>query len=149
MFFATCIYAQSAEVITSILDSNEVTYGQVSYLSAVRRGLVSEKSSFEDALEVLANKGEVSADVKSDDLITMQDLAYIYTKIWPDISGSFMYMLTKGAPRYAFKLLKDDGIFSENTDPFGTVSGFDALNILSSCMIEYGASDECMTMEID
>ena len=149
LFLSACIYAQSAEVITSILETEQTTYAQASYLSAVRRGLVNELATPEEAFVVLAAAGEISENITGKDVINLKGLASIYTKIWPSISGGLMYKITRGAPRYAYKLLKDDGIIDENADPSDLVTGFEALNILSYCMMEYGLDDECMTMEID
>ena len=149
LFIATCVYAQSAEVITSILESEEVTYGQICYLSAVRQGLVAEDSSYDDAFGTLVQRGDVSADVSCSDVINLQNLSRIYTKIWDACDGGLMYRITKGSARYSFKLLKADGILTDKADPMDKVSGFEALNILSSCMMEYGSDEECMDMDIE
>lgn len=144
----TFAFAQSADVVTDILGAEEATYGQVCYLSAIHQGLISEDASYEEAVEALLNRGQIPEDVGAYDSVYMANLAFIYVQIWPDVKGGLFFRLTKGSPRYAFKKLKSDGIITENTDPNSIVSGPQALNILTACMMEYG-TDESMEMEIE
>ena len=149
MFIFSGVFAQSADVITSILNTKVVTYGQVCYLSAVRQQIIEESDSYEAAMHALVEQGVVSEKVKSSDAISLQEVSHIFTKIWPDFKGGLMYRITGGAARYSYKSLKDVGILTTRDDPLSTVSGFDLLNILSSCMMEFGSEEECMTMDID
>lgn len=148
LFIGGFAFAQSADVVTEILSTDEVTYGQVCYLSAVHQGLIDDSADFSEAVSVLYSKGQIPEDVGEYDSVYMANLAYIYAQIWPNIKGGLMFRLTKGSPRYAFKQLKSDGIFSDKADPGAYVSGAEALNILTACMMEYG-SDECMEMEVE
>ncbi len=147
LFIGSLAFAQSADVVTEILDAEEATYGQVCYLSAIHQGLISDDASYEDAVNVLLEKGQIPEDVGSYDSVYMANLAFIYAQIWPGIKGGLMYRITKGSPRYAFKKFKTDGVISDKADPNDLVSGREALNILTACMMAYG-SDECMDMEI-
>lgn len=149
MILAGCLYAQSADVITEILNTDEVTFGQICYLSATRQGLISDTDSYEKAVSVLKEKGDISENIDATEVVTLKDLANVYTKIWDDLSGGLMYKITKGSPRYSFKQLKSDGVLTEKSDPSSKVNGFEALNILSYCMTEYGSDEECMNMEIE
>ena len=54
---AASIYAQSADVITDILDTKEVTFGQICYLTAVQLDYTDENSSYENAVIVMQNAG--------------------------------------------------------------------------------------------
>ena len=148
LIIGTCVFAQSADVVTDILDTDEVTYGQVCYLSAIHQGLIDETDSYETAIDVLLSNGQIPEYVDSDAAIVMQNLAFIYAQIWPDMKGGLMFKLTKGAPRYAFKQFKADGVISDDADPNAILSGPDALNILTACMLQYG-TDECMDMDIE
>ena len=148
LFAGTFVFAQSANVITDILESDEATYGQVCYLSAIHQGLISEDATYEDAVEVLYDRGQIPESVGAYDTVYLANLAFIYVQIWPSIKGGLMFTLTKGSPRYAFKKLKSDGVIPDNSDPNSVVSGHQALNILTTCMMEYG-SDESMGMEIE
>ena len=148
LFVGALAFSQSADVVTDILKSDEATYGQVCYLSAIHQGIISEDASYEDAVNALLNRGQIPENVGAYDSVFMANLAFIYVQIWPNIKGGLMFSLTNGSPRYAFKKLKSDGVIPENTDPKAVVSGTDALNILTACMMEYGA-DECMDMDIE
>ena len=148
LFAGTFVFAQSANVITDILESDEATYGQVCYLSAIHQGLISEDATYEEAVEVLFARGQIPESVGAYDTVYLANLAFIYVQIWPNIKGGLMFSLTNGSPRYAFKKLKSDGVISETTDPNEIVSGAQALNILTACMMEYGA-EECMDMDIE
>ena len=149
VFISSCIYAQSADVITKILKSEKVSYGEVCYLSAVRQNLISEDATYAEAVDVLYEKGQTPVHLDVNEPAYLINLSYIYSKIWPDMSGSLMYKLTKGSPRYTFKLLKADGVLGDKADPNDTVSGFEALSILTTCMITYGSDEECMSMDIE
>lgn len=148
LFAGTFVFAQSANVITDILESDEATYGQVCYLSAIHQGLIAEDATYEEAVEVLFARGQIPESVGAYDTVYLANLAFIYVQIWPSTKGGLMFTLTKGSPRYAFKKLKSDGVIPDNSDPNSVVSGRQALNILTTCMMEYG-SDESMNMDIE
>ena len=148
VFIGSIAFAQSAEVVTDILEAEEVTYGQICYLSAIHQGLISEEADYDEAVEVLYNLGQIPEDVGSYDSVVMANLAFIYAQIWPKMKGGLMFRLTNGSPRYAFKQFKTDGVISEDAQPDSIVSGVEALNILTSCMMEYG-TDECMEMDVE
>lgn len=149
IFIAGAVYAQSADVITSMLETEEVNYGQLCYLSAVHQNLIEDNASFEDAVKVLYEKGQLPSEVNPYDTVYMVNLSYIYMQMWPEAKGGLMYRLTKGSPRYAFKQLRADGCLPLRADPKAVVSGVTALDILSACMVAYGGSAECMDLEIE
>lgn len=136
-------YAQSADVITDILQSNFASIGQVCYLSAVQQELISEESSYEDAVKVLYDAGQIN---KIEDIdyagrfVTYKDVSYIFSKIW-DVKGGLMFRLFADSPRYAFKQFQKDGIFASSADPSAAVSGNDVLTILTKCISQYGDFD--------
>lgn len=148
LLISACVYAQSADVVTEILESNEISYGQAAYLSACHQNIISDDAGYEEALQILISVGQVSSKVSPEDAIRGDELAEIYLQMWPEIKAGFMYRLTKGAPRYAFKKLKSDGIVDEKADPSKTLSGIQALNILTACMLEYGSEEESMSMDL-
>ena len=149
LFIGGFAFAQSADVVTDILNTDEVTYGQVCYLSAIHQGFISEDASYEDAVSVLYEKGQIKEDVGAYDSVVMANLAFIFAQIWPSSRGGLLYRLTNGSPRYAFKQFKNDGIISDDVDPNSYVTGNEALAILTTCMVEYGSADECMQMDVE
>ena len=50
LFLCLSVYAQSADVITDILESEEITFGQVCYLTAVQMNIIEDSTSYEDAV---------------------------------------------------------------------------------------------------
>lgn len=137
LFLLGAAYSQSADVVTEMLNSPEVTYGQVCYLSAVHQGLVSENATYDESIKVLYEKGQIPQDVDKTSPVVMANLSFIYAQMW-NVQGGLMYRLTKGSPRYAFKQLKADGVISSSADPSTVASGADALSIYTSCAMLYG-----------
>lgn len=137
LFLASGAYAQSAEVITNILESENVTFGQVCYLSAVHQELVSDNASYSDAIEALYKKGQIPTVGYESSVVPMVNLTFLYSQMW-DIKGGIFYRIFHGAPRYAFKQMKADGVLPANADPGIIVSGREALNIYTACQLKYG-----------
>ena len=138
IFFS--VNAQSADVITEILESEEATFGQICYLSAVQMGLVEEDASYDEAIQVLYDNKYIPEIADADSVIPAVNLAFIYSQLWP-IKGGLMFRLTKRSPRYAFKQLQYDGIIDSETDPSAHVTGAKALSLYTSCNKKYGQFD--------
>ena len=139
-FCAITASAQSADVITEILETEEVTFGQISYIVAVQMDLVGEKDSLEIAIEKLYEKGIIPAQEDPDAAIPAVDVAFIYSKLWK-IKGGLMYRITKGSPRYAFKQFKSDGVINQDLDPGASLSGAEALSMYTACVNTYSDFD--------
>jgi len=137
LFSALTVYAQSAEVVTDILDSEKVTIGQVCYLSAVSQGLADENASFEDAVLALAGQGQLSEIADASKPATAAQVSAVYAKMF-GIKGGLFYMITGGSPRYAFKHFKSQGLIPQNTDPSKILSGRDALSLFTKINMRYG-----------
>lgn len=137
ILFSSFLYAQSADVITEILNTDQVTFGQVCYLSAVQQGFIEDDASYSDAINALYEKKQIPMVQYEDTIVPLVNLSFIYTQMW-NVKGGLMYRIFHGAPRYAFKQLKADGILSVNANPNSLISGKDALNIYTECSIKYG-----------
>ena len=141
-------FTQSADVITDLLESDKVSFGQVSYLAAVQMNLLDENESYENAVKALVDN-DIIPDLEADTPIPLVDIAYIYSKLW-DVKGGLMYRLTKGSPRYAFRQFQSDGIISSDADPAWLVSGAKALSIFTSCVNKYSGFDmRSVSMEVE
>lgn len=140
LFIFGAAYSQSADVITEMIQTPEVTYGQVCYLSAVHQGLVSDSASFDEAIKALYDAGQIPQEADKSTTVVMTNLAFIYAQMW-NVQGGLFYRLTKGSPRYSFKQLKADGVISDTTDPKTVVSGAEALNIYTACSSLYGGEE--------
>ncbi len=134
------VYAQSADVITEMLESEEATFGQVSYIAAVQKNLVGEDASYEAAVQALYDNGLIPNYEDPSAAIPLVDIAYIYSRLW-EIKGGLMYRLTDGSPRYAFKQFQADGVLGKNQDPSDTVTGAKALSIYTACVKKYSEFD--------
>ena len=142
-------FTQSADVITELLESDKVSFGQVSYLAAVQMNLLDENDSYENAVKVLVDNDIIPDGEEADTPIPLVDIAYIYSKLW-DVKGGLMYRLTKGSPRYAFRQFQSDGIISSDADPAWLVSGAKALSIFTSCVNKYSGFDmRSVSMEVE
>ncbi len=128
--------AQSAEVVTSILNSEKVTFGQVCYLVAVHEGFIKESASYAEAISALDSKHMIPYAVYEETYVPLANLSYLYAQIF-DVKGGLMFKLFRGAPRYAYKQLKYDGVLPANSFPNKIVSGQEALDIYTACMMEY------------
>lgn len=142
-------FTQSADVITDLLESDKVSFGQVSYLAAVQMNLLDENDSYENAVKALVDNDIIPDGEEADMPIPLVDIAYIYSKLW-DVKGGLMYRLTKGSPRYAFRQFQSDGIISSDADPAWLVSGAKALSIFTSCVNKYSGFDmRSVSMEVE
>ncbi len=137
LFIGFTLYAQSADAVTDILESPEITLGQACYLSAVSQGFVSENASYEEAADAITNQGQGKYQNLASEPAKLSELASIYANLF-NLKGGLLYRLTKGSPRYAFKLLKTEGIIPQNYDPSRKISGAEALNIFTKCNIMFG-----------
>ena len=108
LFVGGFVFAQSADVVTDILSTDEVTYGQVCYLSAVHQGLISDDADYSEAVAALYSRGQIPEEAGEYDSVYLANLAYIYAQIWPEMKGGLLFRLSTGAPRYAYKQFKSD-----------------------------------------
>ena len=140
LFVTLSVYAQSADVITDILESEKATFGQICYLAAVQKNLISETDSYDAAVQALFENKIIPDLEDSNAAIPLVDIAYIYSRLWP-VSGGLMYRITGGSPRYVFKQFQADGILTSKQEPSDFVSGAKALSIFTSCVNQYSGFD--------
>lgn len=139
-FLIVSVHAQSADIITEILDTEEATFGQVCYIAAVQMGIVGDEGTYKDAIQALYKNGFIPYEEEADSVIPAVDIAYIYSHMW-SIKGGLMFRLTKGSPRYAFKQFQYDGIIDTEMEPNTFVTGAKALSLYTSCNKKYGEFD--------
>ena len=149
LFISVSVFAQSADVITELLETEEATFGQVCYLVAVQKNLIAENDSYETAVQTLYENGIIPGFEDPQAPIPLVDITYVYSRLW-EIKGGLMYRLTHGSPRYAFKQFQSDGILSATQEPDDYVSGAKALSIYTSCVNKYSDFDiKSVSMESD
>ena len=133
LFF--CGYAQSAQKLTDIIFSQEVTYGNASWFLAVQAGLIDDSKSEKEAFDALSQNGWFNnIDAVYEEKITLKDFSYLCTLAF-DIKGGILFRLTK-APRYAVRELKAMRIIPNNANPNAFISGRQMVNIITSCAYE-------------
>lgn len=140
LVFSFAAFAQSADVITDILDTEEATYGQVCYLLAAQQKLILDDATYVYAVEALYENGQIPELYGEDDSITAIDAAFLFSRMW-DIKGGLMYRLTKGSPRYVFRQFQADGVIGSSVQPKDSISGSDILSMYTSCLRKYGDFD--------
>lgn len=131
LFSVTVVNAQSAEKISALLKTQQVTKGQTAYLAATFKNMVSDDASEEDAFNILMEKKYFSAKDSSGDLITLGKACEIFSKA-VDLKGGLFYSITHNS-RYAYRELKAKGILPSDVDPSLKISGRDAIAILDGC----------------
>ena len=137
LFISISAYSQSQDVITEILESSEATFGQVCYISAVMQSLVSDDSSYDDAVLAVYENEQLPYITESSQPIPLIDAAYLFSFMW-DIKGGLMYKITNGAPRYVFKQFQADKIIPYDAEPNQIVSGIEIMRMFTSCEKKYG-----------
>ena len=137
--FLLCVgglHAQSADFMTQLLETKNVTYGQVCYFTALYQGSIPETASQQDAFDFINKSGYVYKDsVTAADSVTMADLSYLIIKTF-NVKGGIMYSLFP-TPRYALRLLESDGLVSQFTDPSGKIKGSDFIALFIRCLEYY------------
>lgn len=123
--------AQSADKITELLKTEQVTMGQVAYLAASYQNSIQDSASDEDAVRVLVEKDILPMDTKASDSIRLDQACYVFAKV-SKMNGGLFYTLFPG-PRYSCKEFKAKGIVPTAVDPHASITGREALALLSAC----------------
>lgn len=131
MAFSVAASAQSVEKITEIIDSQETTFGQASYLALSYSEKIDEVASYQDALQSAVELGWVKDGAEASSAISLKEYSALCAKA-TGLGGGLFYKLTK-APRYAFKELKALGLLNHDADPSNKISGQDAVNLFNAC----------------
>ncbi len=141
-FAAFCVHAQSAESVSDLLESEKANMGQLSYLCASKLGVISEDTSYADALDVLKKEGIVrdSKKITAETPVRMGELSFVLSKTW-DIEGSLFYKINK-SKRYAFMQCKALGIIPSSVSGIKIASGRDVLNAITMCNNLYPGKSE-------
>ncbi len=129
-----CSWAQSADRIAEILNSETVTFGQASYLAATYLGLVSDSASNDDAIEALINNKIVKAKYMKDSEtpIPLANFCNICCGAWY-VVDSVGYCTFK-SPYQAWKELRAFKYIPTNYTGEKLISGYEALNIVTRCI---------------
>ena len=58
-------FAQSNEKISEILESTQVTYGQICYISASAQGFIEDDASYQDAVQALYDNNQIKTMIET------------------------------------------------------------------------------------
>ncbi len=137
VFFSVILSAQSAEKVTQMIESQEVSLSEVAYFAATYFEFSEDEASNDDALVNLERHVQFSKINDSEVSLSYDEFAYFCTQVW-DIKGGVMLRLTK-SPRYAFRELQSMSFIGQSIDPHEKVAGIEALTIITQCI---GYSEE-------
>ena len=132
IMFSSFCFGQQAEIITEILESTEVTWGDMSYIAASYINVDEANLNKNSAFEFLKECNIISPNVNITEPINMAELSGLCMKTF-NMKGGLFYTISK-SNWYAFKELKALGFLVKNADPHSKISGFDAMNIIYNCM---------------
>jgi len=141
LIFALAVFAahsQSAEKISEIIESNEITNEQGAWIACQYSQDVGENAGYSEAMTKAVEKGWLPSGEVASNPMTLQNLCGLCVKASGLKCGLF-YRLTK-ANRYAFKELKANGVLDSSADPSMAVTGQNALSILNACVKKAGGS---------
>ena len=125
------LFAQNPDEVSRMLETEEVTVGQVGYFMAVYLELVPDVANGRASLDALETAGYGSYR-NTDAPISLAELAGMCMKVWK-LKGGLMYSLF-GTNRYAFREFQSKGYISFSEDPMSRVSGYRALNLIYKCL---------------
>ena len=130
------LFAQNADIVSKIIDSDNVVFADASYICAVQMGSAEESADSNEVHEAFEKElfGEVKHNAQSP--VLLSDAAFMIAKAW-NVKSSLMFRVFNNK-RYAFSMLKADGIIDINADPSKKISGHEFLNMISACIDKYG-----------
>ncbi len=133
------VSAQDADVVTEVLNTKEVTYGQAAYFCAINMDIAQSDDSYEIVLNKLKTQGIIEEDYDCTKPVTLDVLSYIVSVAW-NIKSSLLYRVFP-CPRYAYTMLCAEGVISKNTDPKQSIDGHTFFNIVTQCIDMYGEKE--------
>lgn len=144
--FAAFSYAQVSDFLTEMIETEEVTFGQASYLCMVHKNPENEKFTYSEAMghaiiegvfpdSIVSKFSAIDPNIHTK--IPLSNLCSMLAKVF-EVRGGALFMLTKGTPRYAFRQFQVDGIVPLAADESLYVSGEEALNMYTRCIRIYG-----------
>lgn len=127
-FLTSVSFGQSAKIIDNILDTEEATFGQASYLILHALGGNGAAADFTEAFTELQARNIIGASVSSDDTLSFKQYAFLLMKAF-DIKGGMLYRIYP-CPRYAYRDLRYLSVFQGKTEPDRKVSGLEMLQVM-------------------
>lgn len=127
--FSVCIFAQNAQKISEILESEKISNAQASYFVCVYQNFADEATQENEAFEILAQKNLFKSQEKPEEKISLCQSCYLIAES-SEMKGGIFYSIFH-SPRYAFREFKALGIVPQNADPKQKVSGSEFIALLN------------------
>lgn len=132
---ALAVHAQSAQRISQIVESPELSYGQAAYIALSYSDAETMDESADDAqaFEAAFQRKWIKNGAVVQAAIRLDELSALYVSA-VGIKGGVMCGLIKNSPRYSFRELKALGLLDKNADPAMKIDGQNALNLFNACV---------------
>ncbi len=125
------VSAQSADAVSAMIETPAVSFCQAAYFMAVY-AVDSDAISEAEALDFCIDAGLCSIPSDPEKLITLSELAGMCMRTF-NLKGGIMYTITK-SNHYAFREMQAKGFIAKNADPSATVTGSNALILITECI---------------
>jgi len=125
-------FAQTSEVMDGIIATPAISVSQASYLVFVASGKLAEDATQDKAYELFLNLGWMKNPGDSSRALKSSEYAYLLARSFGLQAGIFETLFP--GPRYAYRDLVSQGIFSAQGDPDEPLTGVEAVRILSTVM---------------
>ena len=124
--------AQSNEVLDELLEREEASFGEASYLVLVAVDRLPEEASLAEATAALPEQGWTIRLRDPEEPVRLGEYAYLLMQAF-EVKGGIMYRVFPG-PRYAARELAYLKIVRGNAAPSRRLSGEDLMQILRRLM---------------
>lgn len=139
LLFLFCVqhgFAQSNELVDSLLDEEQATMGNVAYLVFLAADVAQEDWSVERSVEELRSRGWGFENVDTKTVVDLGSLSFIIMQTF-EMKGGIMYSILPGK-RYAAKELVYLGFVPGRKSPYRPVSGQEVTHILGRTLDHLG-----------
>lgn len=132
---AAAVSAQSAQKISQIVESPELSYGQAAYIALSYSDAETMDESADDAqaFEAAFQRKWIKNGAVVQAAIRLDELSALYLSA-VGIKGGVLCGLIKNSPRYSFRELKALGLLDQYADPAMKIDGQNALNLFNACV---------------
>lgn len=140
LFFTFSLSAQNADLVTKLIEEEKASFSQIAYFSATYLGFLPDIATEQEAVNAISLRGISSIPENPYKQITYQKFAQICMNSWIK-KGGLLYSITK-SPRYSFREMQALGLIDYSKYPNQSLSGKEALNIMSKCIEIYEKQNE-------
>jgi hypothetical protein len=121
-------FAQSNDLLDTLLEEQTTSLGQAAYLVLAASGRIADTSTPDQAAAALTEQGWTVPERTASESLTLGEYSYLLMQAF-EMKGGLMYRIFPG-PRYAGRELAYLELIKGNTSPYRTFSGEEAIGIL-------------------